>query len=75
MALVIAEGDDTTDGRMPLEQGCDPFVEHEIDLRLREILPQGAQQRRGQDGIAHLSESYNEYLHNSSLNSISRFFW
>jgi hypothetical protein len=74
VALVVGEGDDAAQGGMALEERCYALVEHKVNLGIGVVLPKGAEQRRGQDGIAHLAEAYDKYLHNSSLNSISRFF-
>ena len=58
-------------GRMSLEERSNALVEHKVNLSIREVLPQGAEQRCGQDGIAHLPEADNEYLHNISFMVVS----
>ncbi len=67
MPFIVSEGDDATDGRMALEERGYALVEHKVDLSIGEVFPQRAEQRRGQNGITHLSEADNEYLHNVRL--------
>ena len=64
VALVVSEGDDAADGGMALEQRGDARVEHEVDLRIGVGTAQGAEQRRGQDGVAHLPETDDEDMLN-----------
>ena len=71
VSLLISKGDDMANGRMSLEEGSYAFVEHKVNLGIREVLPQGAEQWRGQNGIAHLSEADYEYLHIISFMVVS----
>ena len=63
VAFLIVEGDDAVDGWMSLKERGNLFVEHEVYLRLWEVVAQGVEQRSGQNGIAHLAKADDEYVH------------
>ena len=63
MALVIAEGEYPVDGGMAAEEGGNRLVEYEVYPRLWKIVTQRVEQGGGKDGVAHLSEPYDEDVH------------
>ena len=63
VALLIRERDDAVDGRVPLEQRSNLLIQHKMNLRLRKIVAQCVEQRRGENRIAHLTKSYDKYIH------------
>lgn len=63
VALVIAEGEYPVDGGMAAEEGGNRLVEYEVYPRLWKIVTQRVEQGGGEDGVAHLAESYDEDVH------------
>ena len=63
VALLFGERDDAVNGRMPFKQGGNLLIQHKMNLCLRKVVAQRVEQRGGEDGIAHLTKSYDEYIH------------
>jgi hypothetical protein len=63
VAFLFCEGDDTVNGRMSLEEGSNLLIQHKMYLRLRKVVAQSVEERSGENRIAHLTKSYNEYIH------------
>ena len=63
MAVVVGERNEVADGRMSLEEWAQLLVEHKVDGCIRIVFVQGVQYDGGENGIAHLAESDDEYVH------------
>lgn len=67
MTLFLREGDDVAQSRMTLKERSYALVENKINRSVRKCLTQCAEKTRGQDSVAHLTESDDK---NSLLSSI-----
>jgi hypothetical protein len=63
MLFVLSKSDNLVNGRMSLKQRRNLLIQHKMDLRLREIMTEGIEQRSGENSVAHLPETYDEYIH------------
>ena len=50
-----------------LKKGSNLLVQHKMYLRLWKVVAQSVEQCGGKDGIAHLTETHDEYIHSVNV--------